>query len=80
MNSEEEPVNNTPVLDTERYEFLMEESMKLYPNACMWIIHTAVCEQLCEEAGIQFDENDVNKLKEMYCNKLEYNNMITVEN
>ena len=39
--------------DTERYSFLMEESIRLYPSACQWLVHCAVCEQILEEQGIR---------------------------
>ena len=63
--------------DTDRYQFLMEESMKLYPDACMWLVHTAVCEQILEDQGIEINENDVADMKELYCEKLEYDDMAT---
>jgi len=63
--------------DTARYEFLMEESMKQFPTACMWMVHCAVCEQILEEEGIEIDTNDVETMKNVYCSKLEYNDMIT---
>ena len=67
----------TKIEDTERYAFLMEESIRLYPNACQWLVHCAVCEQILEEQGIEIDENEVEQMKNLYCNKLEYDNMIT---
>ena len=38
--------NIVPIEETERYIFLIEESMKLYPCACGWMIHCAVCQKL----------------------------------
>ena len=67
----------TKIEDTERYSFLMEESIRLYPSACQWLVHCAVCEQILEEQGIEIDENEVEQMKNLYCNKLEYDNMIT---
>ena len=69
---------NIPIEETERYQFLMEESMKRYPDACGWILHVAVCQQIMEEQGKEIDENDVENLKNLYCDKLEYDNMINV--
>ena len=63
--------------ETERYEFLMEESLRKYPDSCLWLIHCAVCNQILEEQGIEVDENDVEEMKNLYCKKLEYDNMIT---
>ena len=54
----------------------MEESLKQFPDACMWMVHCAVCEQILEEQGIEIDENDVNEMKNLYCKKLEYDDMI----
>ena len=68
---------DTKIEETERYQFLMEESMKQFPDACMWLVHCAVCEQLLEEQGIEIDENDVHEMKNIYCTKLEYDNMIS---
>ena len=75
-------INNkdTKIEETERYQFLMEESLKQYPHACMWMVHCAVCEQILEEQGIEIDENDVNEMKNLYCKKLEYDNMIEAVN
>ena len=67
---------DTKIEETERYQFLMEESLKQYPYACMWMVHCAVCEQILEEQGIEIDENDVNEMKNLYCKKLEYDDMI----
>ena len=67
----------TKIEDTERYSFLMEESIRLYPSACQWLVHCAVCEQILEEQGIEIDENEVEQMKNLYCTKLEYDNMIT---
>ena len=66
----------TKIEDTERYQFLMEESVRQYPDACIWMVHCAVCEQMLEEQGIEVDENDVIEMKHLYCKKLEYDDMI----
>ena len=57
----------------------MEESMKLYPCACGWMIHCAVCQEIMEEQGVEVDENEVEEMKNLYCKKLEYDNMISAE-
>jgi len=67
---------DTKIEETKRYQFLMEESLKQFPDACMWMVHCAVCEQILEEQGIEIDENDVNEMKNLYCKKLEYDDMI----
>lgn len=71
MNNEEIKIE-----DTERYQYLMDESMRLYPQSCQWMIHVAVCEQIMEEQGIDVDSNDVDKMKNLYCKKLEYDDVI----
>ena len=68
--------SETKIEDTERYQFLMEESVRQFPDACMWMVHCAVCEQILEELGIEVDENDVDEMKNLYCKKLEYDDMI----
>lgn len=68
--------NDTKIEETERYQFLMEESVRQFPDACNWMIHCAVCEQILEEQGIEVDENDVDEMKNLYCKKLEYDDMI----
>ena len=55
----------------------MEESMKQFPAACMWMAHCAICEQILEEEGIEIDTNDIQSMKNIYCSKLEYNDVIT---
>ena len=70
----------TKIEDTERYQFLMEESVRQYPDACIRMVHCAVCEQMLEEQGIEVDENDINEMKHLYCKKLEYDNMINAIN
>ena len=65
--------------ETERYQFLMEESMKQFTCACQWMIHTAVCCQIMEEQGFEVDDNEIDNMKNIYCKKLEYNNMISAE-
>lgn len=67
-------------VDMERYAFLMEESVRLYPCACQYLVHAAVCEQLLEEQGVEYDEDKISEFKNLYCKKLEYENMIQVEN
>ena len=37
----------------------MEESIRQFPEACLWVIHCSVCEQILEEQGIEIDSNDV---------------------
>lgn len=71
MNNEEIRIE-----DTERYQYLMEESMRLYPQACQWMVHVAVCEQIMDEQGIDIDSNDVDEMKNLYCKKLEYDDVI----
>lgn len=74
INLEEETVK---IEETERYIFLMEESQKMYPECCLFMLHIAVCSQIMEENGIEYDENDVENYNNLYCKKLEYNNMIS---
>lgn len=66
--------------DTARYQFLMEESLRQFPDACMWLVHCAVCEEILDEEGIQIDSNDVKDMTSVYCKKLEYDDLITFEN
>ena len=66
--------------ETERYQYLMEESLRQFPMACMWMIHCAVCEQILEEQGVAIDDNDVHQMRNIYCKKLEYDDMISCEN
>ena len=75
-------MNNEPVKieETKRYQFLMEESIRQFPEACLWVIHCAVCEQVLEEQGIEIDSNDVKDMTSIYCKKLEYDGLITCEN
>ena len=68
-----------PIEETERYAFLMEESMKQFPYACSLMVHVAVCSQIIEEAGMEVDENEVENYKNIYCKKLEYDDMISAE-
>ena len=70
---------NLPIGETERYAFLMEESMKQFPYACVLMVHVAVCSQIMEEQGIEVDENEVENYKNIYCKKLEYDDMISAE-
>ena len=76
-------MNNEPVKieETERYQFLMEESIRQFPEACLWVIHCAVCKQVLEEQGIEIDSNDVKDMTSIYrVKKLEYDGLITCEN
>ena len=56
--------------ETERYQYLMEESIRQFPMACMWMIHCAVCEQILEEQGIEIDANDVKDMKSILIQKI----------
>jgi len=71
--------DTVPIEETERYTFLMEESMKQFPYACGWMVHCAVCQEIMEEQGLEVDENEVEEMKNIYCKKLEYDNMISAE-
>jgi hypothetical protein len=50
----------------------MDESIKQFPNARMWLVQRAVCEQVMEEMGITIDENDTEMIKNICCNKIAY--------
>ena len=71
--------DNVPIEETERYTFLMEESMKQFPYACGWMVHCAVCQEIMEEQGVEVDENEGAETKSLYFKKLEYDNMISTE-
>jgi hypothetical protein len=43
----------------------------------MLLVQCAVCEEIMGEMGITIDDNDTEKMKNIYCNKLEYENMIS---
>ena len=62
-------MNNEPVKieETERYQFVMEESIRQFPEACSWVIHCSVCEQVPEEQGIEIDPNNVKDMTSIYC-------------
>ena len=77
MNNIELKTEQIKIEDTERYQYLMEESMRSYPSACMLLVQCAVCEEIMCEMGITIDDNDTEKMKNIYCNKLEYENMIS---
>jgi hypothetical protein len=77
MNNIELKTEQIKIEDTQRYQYLMEESMRIYPSACMWLVHCAVCEEIMGEMGITIDDNDTDMMKNIYCNKLEYENMIS---
>ena len=70
MNNIESTTEQIKIEDTKRYQYLMEESMRMYPSACMWLVHCAVCEEIMGEMGITIDDNDTEKMKNIYCNKL----------
>jgi len=53
--------------------------MKQYPYACGWMVHCAVCQEIMEEQGLEVNENEVEEMKNIYCKKLEYDNMISAE-
>ena len=71
--------DTVPFEEKEQYTSLMEESMKQFPYACGWMVHCAVCQEIMEEEGVEVDENKVEEMKNLYCKKQEYDNMISVE-
>jgi hypothetical protein len=77
MNNIESTTEQIKIEDTKRYQYLMEESMRSYPSACMLLVQCVVCEEIMGEMGITIDDNDTEKMKNIYCNKLEYENMIS---
>jgi len=55
--------------DQERYDFLYQQSMEMFPEVSSWIIHISVLDQIREEKGEdEITDEQLQELAEKYKN------------
>ena len=55
--------------DQERYDFLYQQSMEMFPEVSPWIIHISVLDQIREEKGEdEITDEELKDLAEKYKN------------
>ncbi len=55
--------------DQERYDFLYQQSMEMFPEVSPWIIHISVLDQIREEKGEdEITDEQLQELAEKYKN------------